>query len=143
MLQVQDVDLTTDPAAARYIKTEIVEVVFARQEGELGSLEGPNRYRPGDALITGCTGSRWCVALDRFGAKYAPVPPTETGQDGRYRARPIPVLAKRMDTPFTVARCTGGDVLQGTAGDWLLQYGAGDFGIADAGRFAEVYRKLE
>jgi len=43
MPELQDFDLTTDPVAARYIKTEIVAATFAQQEGELLSLEGPNR----------------------------------------------------------------------------------------------------
>lgn len=142
MLELSNIDLTTDPVAARYVKTEIVTVAFAQQAGELISLEGPNRYQAGDALITGSTGSRWSVSRQRFEAKYAAAPPTVDGQDGRYRARPIPILAKRMPEPFTAARSAGGDVLRGKAGDWLLQYGRGDFGVAEHHRFAQVYDKL-
>ena len=63
------------------------------------------------------------------------------GQDGSYQARPIPVLAKQMAEAFTVARCEGGDLLRGQAGDWLLQYAPGDYGVAEQARFAKVYRK--
>lgn len=142
MLELKDIDLTTDPASASYVKTEIVTVAFARQDGELLSLEGPNRYRVGDALVTGLTGSRWSVSRQRFDLKYEAVPPTRNGEDGRYAAKPIPVLAKRIDEPFAAARSAGGDTLRGNAGDWLLQYAPGDFGIADQSRFAQVYRKL-
>lgn len=142
MLELKHIDLTTDPAAASYVKTEVVTVMFARGDGELLSLEGPNRYAAGDALITGLTGSRWSVSRQRFDLKYEAVPPTVMGDDGRYQARPIPVLAKQIPEAFAAARSTGGDILHGNAGDWLLQYAPGDFGIADQSRFAQVYRKL-
>ena len=58
MLELENIDLRSDPAAASYVKTEIVDVAFARADGELASLEGPNRYRAGDALVSGSTGSR-------------------------------------------------------------------------------------
>lgn len=142
MIELKNIDLTADPAAASYVKTEVVTVMFARVDGELLSLEGPNRYAAGDALITGITGSRWSVLRQRFDAKYEPVPPTVMGNDGSYMARPIPVLAKQMPAAFTASRSAGGDILRGNAGDWLLQYAPGDFGVADQSRFAQVYRKL-
>ena len=142
MLELTDIDLTTDPAAASYVKAEVVTVIFARVQGELLSLEGPNRYQPGDALITGATGSRWSVSRERFDAKYDALAPTLAGEDGRYQARPIPVLAKKIPEPFTAARSSGGDLLRGNAGDWLLQYGPGDFGVAEDRRFTLVYQKI-
>ena len=143
MLELKNIDLTTDPAAARYVKTEVVAVIFAHQAGELQSLEGPNRYAAGDALVTGITGSRWSVSRQRFDQKYEAVPPTRFGDDGSYRARPIPVLARQLGEAFTAARSAGGDVLRGNAGDWLLQYAPGDFGVADQTRFSQVYRRLD
>lgn len=143
MLALDSIDLAADPAARPYVKTEEVAVAFAIAEGELISREGPNRYRPGDALITGSAGDRWVVSADRFAAKYEPLPPTRAGTDGRYRAKPVPVLAKRMETAFRAARSAGGDVLSGVAGDWLLQYAPGDFGVAEQARFARVYRPLD
>ena len=142
MLELQNIDLATDLLAARYVKTEIVTVAFAQHPGELSSVEGPNRYQAGDALITGSTGSRWSVARLRFDAKYAAVPSAMTGTNGQYAARPIPVLAKQIAEPFTAARSSGGDVLRGNAGDWLLQYAPGDFSIAEQKRFAQIYRKV-
>jgi hypothetical protein len=141
VLELVAIDLVADPGAARYIKDEIVTVRFARLAGELTSLEGLNRYAAGDALITGSTGSQWSVSRERFDAKYRAVAPAVAGGDGRYAARPIAVLAKQMTAAFTAARSAGGDVLRGNAGDWLLQYAPGDFGVADQHRFAQVYRK--
>lgn len=142
MLELKNIDLATDAQAARYVKTETVTVTFARQGGELISLEGPNRYQIGDALITGATGSRWSVARERFNAKYQALPPAAAGEDGAYTAKPIPVLAKQITEAFTAQRSSGGDLLRGEAGDWLLQYRPGDFGIAANSRFTLIYRKL-
>lgn len=142
MLEFRHIDLAGDPGAAIYVKEEIVTVEFAQEAGELDSLEGPNRYQPGDALITGSTGTRWSVSRERFDAKYEAIAPTTAGGDGRYAARPVPVLAKQITEPFTAARSAGGDILRGDAGDWLLQYGPGDFGVAGQQRFAAIYRKV-
>lgn len=142
MIEMNHIDLANDPAARSYIKHETVQVTFARADGELISQEGPNRYRVGDALITGSTGNRWCVSRDRFDAKYEPLPPLHPGADGDYRNKPLPVLAKQMQEPFRIARAAGGDVLRGAAQDWLLQYGPGDYGIVDNARFQHVYRPV-
>ncbi len=142
MLELENIDLATDAAAEQYVKTEAVDVCFARTDGELVSREGPNRYQAGDALITGSTGDRWSVSRSRFETKYQPLPPTVAGADGRYQARPLPVLAKQIAEPFTARRSAGGDLLLGKAGDWLLQYAPGDFGVSEQGRFAQVYRRV-
>lgn len=141
MLQLDQVDLRGDPSAATFVKDEVVEVVFARADGELLSREGPNRYSAGDALITGSTGDRWSVSRDRFDAKYDPVAPGLPGADGRYRNRPVPVLARQLSEPFAIARSAGGDLLRGAAQDWLLQYAPGDYGIVENTRFQRVYRR--
>ena len=143
MLHLTDIDLEQDPAASRYLKTEVVQVVFALAPGELISLEGPNQYQVGDAIITGCTGDRWSVDRYRFDAKYQAVAPTVDGQDGAYTAKPVPVLAKQINEPFTAARSAGRDVLKGEAGDWLMQYGPGDFGVCGKSRFERVYKRAD
>jgi hypothetical protein len=141
MPTLQHVDLRTDPAARPFVKDETVQVDFATQPGELMSLEGPNRYAPGDALITGSTGDRWVVSRERFDAKYLPADASLThGLAGAYRNRPSVVLAKQMSEPFSMARSEAGDVLRGQAGDWVLQYAPGDYGVVQALRFAKVYR---
>jgi hypothetical protein len=143
MLQIENLDLAADFGACWVIKNEIVQVEFAASAGTLASAVGPNEYRPGDALLTGSTGDRWCVSRQRFDAKYMPLKPSRHGQSGRYRNRPIKVRAKRMAVPFRVARSAGGDWLHGEPGDWLLEYAPGDHGVVAAARFASVYRALD
>jgi hypothetical protein len=140
MLHLTEIDLRLDPDARTYVKDEIVAVHFATHDGELTSLEGPNRYARGDAIITAASGERWCVSRDRFDAKYEPLASLQPGRDGEYCNKPVQVLAKQMHAPFSIARSRGGDILQGNAGDWLMQYAPGDFGITAAARFVRVYR---
>ena len=133
-------DLRTDPQARSYVKNEVVKVNFAIADGAIMSREGTNTYHQGDALITGSTGDHWSVTRDRFDAKYVPVSPLQHGQDGEYCNIPLPVLAKQMQQDFSVARAQGSDVIHGKAGDWLMQYAPGDYGIVEQAKFAKVYR---
>jgi len=52
------------------------------------------------------------------------------------------VLAKRMGEAFSIARSEAGDVLHGEAGDWVMQYAPGDYGVVKAARFAKVYKAV-
>jgi hypothetical protein len=140
---LEDHDLHADLDAVWAVKDELVTVEFAVTAGTLESAVGTNHYAVGDALITGTTGDRWCVSRDRFDAKYAAEAPTQSGQPGHYRNRPLPVRARHMDVPFCVRRSAGGDVLHGKAGDWLVQYAPGDHGVVAQDRFASVYRVLD
>lgn len=141
-LEIGHPNLAEDLQARSAVKDETVSVVFADRAGELISAVGVNRYSVGDALITGSTGDRWSVSRDRFDVKYDAQSPTVRGQPGLYRNRPAPVLAKQMDQVFTVSRTAGGDALHGNAGDWLIQYAPGDYGIVDKVRFERVYRLI-
>lgn len=140
---LQNLDLRADPQAAAYLKQETVQVQFAVAAGELISREGPNHYAAGDAIITGSTGDRWSVSRARFNARYQPLMPTQAGQDGAYINQPIPVLARQMQHAFRMARSAGGDLLHGNAGDWVLQYAPGDYGVVEQGRFAQIYRRID
>ncbi|WP_440468647.1 PGDYG domain-containing protein [Pseudomonas sp. YH-1] len=141
MIELTQLDLRSDPAAQRVVKDETVAVEFATTAGELMSLEGPNRYAVGDAIISGATGERWVVSRQRFDPKYRPADTgLAHGEPGAYRNVPSPVLARRMDEPFTLLRSAGGDRLSGSAGDWVMQYAPGDYGVVKAERFAKVYR---
>lgn len=139
-MHLNALDLNNDAAAAAFVKRETVQVTFARLAGELLSREGPNRYAPGDALVTGSDGDVWSVSRKRFDARYESVPPLKHGDDGGYRNKPLPVLARQMTVAFTLTRSAGGDLLRGKPGDWLVQYAPGDYGIVDREKFARVYR---
>ena len=139
MLTLENIDLRKNAEARVYVKCETVSVAFAKEAGLVISLEGPNHYQVGDAIISGSTGSRWSVTRDRFETKYQACSGLEMGADGRYEAKPVPVLALQMQEAFTAQRCVGGDWLRGVKGDWLLQYQPGDYGVVEQQRFAQVY----
>ena len=142
MLFPNTTNLSTDAAACAFVKDEVVAVSFAHVAGEIMSSVGANQYQVGDALIVGSNGDCWSVSRDRFDARYLPEPPTVNGAEGSYRAKPMQVFAKQIAEAFSIARSMGCDVLHGSAGDWLLQYAPGDFGIVDKLRFQSVYRRL-
>ena len=141
--QLGGIDLRDDAGAHWVVKDEVVTVDFARVEGRLESAVGTNRYAAGDALLTGSTGDRWCVSRDRFDAKYRPEGGIPSGDPGRYRNVPQRIRGKQMAVAFSIARSTGGDVLRGAAGDWLMQYAPGDFGVVARARFEAVYRVVK
>jgi hypothetical protein len=142
ILHFDQVALDQDPLAGRYCKEEVVSVQFALTAGTIMSREGANQFVAGDALITGSTGDRWSVTRERFEMKYIPLTGLSMGEDGQYRSIPTVVLARQIAQPFTVARRQGGDLLTGNAGDWLMQYAPGDFGLAENARFQKVYRAV-
>lgn len=144
MIELNNIELRTDPDAQRVIKDETVMVEFAVCAGSLTSLEGPNQYQPGDALLTSSAGERWVVSRERFDAKYEPASDwLARGQPGAYRNQPNVILAKQMHAAFTVVRTAGGDQLHGAAGDWIMQYAPGDYGVVQAQRFQRVYRRAD
>jgi hypothetical protein len=138
--QLGSIDLRDDTGAHWVLKDEVVTVEFAPADGVLQSAVGANRYAAGDALLTGSTGDRWCVSRDRFDAKYRPEGGIRAGEAGRYRNLPQRIRGKQMAVAFSIARSCGGDVLRGAAGDWLMQYAPGDYGVVARARFEAVYR---
>jgi hypothetical protein len=135
-----DIDLRLNPLAGDYVKDELVTVQFAQSAGTVSSREGANRYAVGDALITGSTGDHWSVSRERFDMRYLPETGTRHGQDGPYRNRALIVLAIQQPKSFSVERSAGGDVIEGQAQDWLLQYAPGDHGIVANRKFQRLYR---
>jgi PGDYG protein len=132
--------LHRDPAAVQVVKDELVEVRFAAEAGCLMSAVGPNHYAVGDAIVRGSTGDSWCVSRERFDAKYRPADGQAGGVAGAYRNVPVPIWAKQIDADFRIERQPGGDVLEGVAGDWAVEYAPNDCGLVARARFDAVYR---
>ena len=136
-------DLSQDRDARKARKRPVsVSVAFASDSGEMRTREGLVRYETGDALVEGAAGDRWPVPRLRFDATYDPLPPLAHGAAGVYRKRPAPILAKRMEHPFSVALPDDRGTLAGNAGDWLVQYAPGDLAVIGAAIFASTYELL-
>ena len=116
-----------------------VPVVFARDDAVCETLEGPVGVRAGDAVLTGVRGEHWPVRRDLFLASYAPIPPTQAGQDGSYRKKPSVALARRLDHDLAVPVGWKPDALLGRPGDWLLRYDDGSHGVLQDAIFRETY----
>jgi hypothetical protein len=116
-----------------------VSVTFAATDGVCLTREGQVSYRRGDAVVTGTEGEQWPVRADRFSELYRPVPPTTFGSDGDYSSVSRDVLAWRLDTALMVRIGSSRDRLHGAAGDWLLQYEDGAYGIVSPEIFESTY----
>lgn len=133
-------DLRGDPAAIAAEKKPLpLSVRFAEKPGVCETQEGPVRYREGDAILTGPEGEQWPVRRERFDASYRPVPPTVSGGNGAYVKKPITVLARKLERPMAVAVGWQDDPIVGHAGDWVVQYGPGEYGIVSASIFDKTY----
>lgn len=133
-------DLADNPRALRVSKKPLtVQVEFAAADGVCETLEGEVRYRAGDALLTGSQRERWPVRRDLFLSSYEPVPPTRRGEDGAYRKLPALAHALRLTAPADVSVSWQNDPLHGQAGDWLIRYADGSYGIVQDSIFRETY----
>ena len=133
-------DLAADPRALRVCKKPIpVQVEFAAADGTCETLEGPVRFRVGDAILTGVQGERWPVTREAFLSSYHAVPPTQAGGNGAYRKTAAPAHAMRLDHAHDVPVGWQNDPLHGERGDWLLQYADGTRGVLRDQIFRESY----
>ena len=133
-------DLTTDRRALLVCKSpEPVPVAFAIEAGVCETLEGPVRYRAGDAILTGIRREQWPVGRDSFLASYEAVPPTVAGTDGLYRKAPSVTRALRLERVVRVPVGWQGDPLRGRPGDWLLRYADGSLGVVQDAIFRASY----
>ena len=64
---------------------------------------------------------------------------TQDGNTGTAAKKKIIVSAKKMNAPFEVKVSWSDSTLKGNAGDYLVQYGAGDYGVVGREIFNETY----
>ena len=122
-------------------KTIPVSVRFAGQDGVMRTLEGDVAYARGDALVSGAHDDCWPVSAAYFTQSYVPAPGTRAGQNGQYYKKPVIVAAVLMTEAFSV-NTPDGSLLHGEAGDWLIQYEQGHYGIVRDAIFVETYELL-
>lgn len=130
-------DLAHHPDAVPVMKRPAqLQVRFADADGTCDTLEGPVRFRTGDALITGAQGEQWPIGRERFDQTY------ECVRDGVYRKRPMVAYALLLKSAMTVPVGGRADPLEAPVGTWLLQYGDGEYGVVDADVFVQTYDVL-
>tara|TARA_B100000214_G_scaffold332240_1_gene273639 strand:+ start:913 stop:1362 length:450 start_codon:yes stop_codon:yes gene_type:complete len=107
---------------------------YAKGDGWIKTKEGEVRMKAGDAIMTGTEGENWPIPAEKFAQTY-----DDLG-DGTAAKKNIPVFAKEMDQPFQVKVSWSNDLLQGEPGDYLVQYGPGDYGVVGREIFAKTYK---
>lgn len=127
---------------ARKLVREI-QARFTAEPCTVQTNEGVVYARAGDAILTGIAGEHWRVSRAHFAARYRPVPPTLAGEDGRYVSLPNHIMCVCMSEPFEVLLADGLSRLHGGAGDWLVDYGDGSFGVVSPAIFAVTYEIIE
>jgi hypothetical protein len=143
MIKGNDLDLTNEKQAKKVQKKAMPIVVkFAANDGCCETKEGDVSYKVGDAILTGVEGEQWPIERPKFDASYEAIAPTKNGEDGQYYKKPIQVFALQMNESFHVNVSWSDDRIEGKAGDWLLQYGADDYGIVSQSIFEKTYNIL-
>lgn len=118
-------------------------VTFARNDGEIVTLEGVVRYRSGDAIVTGVQGEQWAVPHEKFLIIYEPIPPTQMEQDGQYRKHPREVWAMELRAPIEIMLPSNRGLLKGNTGDVLIEYAPGDQSIVARDIFSKTYHRID
>lgn len=103
----------------------------ASQDGVCHTKEGEVAYKAGDAIMTGTAGEQWPIAAETFTKTY------DVTSDGLASKKPIIISADRLDADADVQASWG--ILHGKAGDYVVCYGPGDYGVVDSDIFAETY----
>jgi hypothetical protein len=136
--------LSADPrhVEARKLERE-VQVRFTAEACTVQTSEGLVHAQPGDAILTGIAGERWRVSRAHFADKYRPRPPIQPGQPGPYLSLRNRILALQMPEDFEVVLADGQSKLTGEAGDWLVDYGDGSFGIVSIAIFDATYEIID
>jgi len=131
-----DLSVDTDPTAVVYnIQKKDIPLQYriAAQPETIETLEGPVEAPAGAYIMTGTKGENWPIPADKFEETYDII------DDSTAAKKPIPVLGKNMKEDFFVTVSWSPDKLKGNPGDWLVQYGPGDYGVVEAGIFDETY----
>jgi len=128
-------DVSQDPDGFKTAKKPIpLEFRYAEADETIETKEGPVGANAGDAIMTGTEGEQWPIPAEKFAQTY-----NDLG-DGTAAKKNIPVFAKQMMVPFKVKVSWSNDLLQGAPGDYLVQYGPGDYGVVGREIFAKTYK---
>ena len=128
-------ELSEDPEGFETAKLPIpLEFRYAEADETIETKEGAVNAKAGDAIMTGTEGEVWPLPAEKFAETY-----DDLG-DGTAAKKNIPVFAKEMSEPFQVKVSWSDDLLQGEAGDYLVQYGVGDYGVVGREIFGKTYK---
>ena len=119
---------------ATYKKPIPLNFKVAQADITVNTKEGPVKARKGDFIMTGTKGENWPIPKDKFSQTYDVQPGGTTAAKKK-----INVRAAQMKKPFEVKVSWSADTLKGKTGDFLVQYGPGDYGVVGKEIFEETY----
>lgn len=129
-------ELSEDPDAFRCFKKPIpLEFRIAQEQETVQTKEGPVVARAGDYIMTGTKGENWPIPADQFNYDIL----TQDGSTGTAAKKKIIVSAKEMNESFEVKVSWSASTLKGEVGDYLVEYGPGDYGVVGREIFKETY----
>lgn len=129
-------ELSDDPESFRCFKKPIpLNFRIAQGPEEVQTKEGPVDAEAGAYIMTGTKGENWPIPADQFNYDIL----TQDGNTGTAAKKKIIVHAKEMSAPFEVKVSWSDSTLKGNAGDYLVQYGTGDYGVVGREIFNETY----
>lgn len=131
-------------ANGEFAKTAITRAMKLTGPTTIKTLEGTGTGQAGDYLVVGPKGEQYIVTGAKFESMYQAVPATAA-------ATPAPefkmwqkqgtVRAEQLKTDMTW-KSTGGDTLQGAAGDWKVTGPTGDVWTVKPDIFAKTYSEV-
>ena len=128
-------ELSQDPDGFETAKRPIpLNFRYAEEAETIETKEGPVTAEAGAAIMTGTEGEQWPIPGEKFEQTYDVLEP------GTAAKKNIPVFAKEMAEPFQVKVSWSDDLLGGEAGDYLVQYGPGDYGVVGREIFEKTYK---
>ena len=129
-------DLASDPESFQCFKKPIpLEFRIAQGSEEVKTKEGVVVASSGDYIMTGTKGENWPIPSDQFNYDIL----TQDGNTGTAAKKKIIVSAKEMNETFEVKVSWSASTLKGNPGDYLVQYGPGDYGVVGREIFQETY----
>ena len=132
-------DLKSDPASFSCFKKPIPLAFRIAQSPEIvQTKEGPVQAELGAYIMTGTKGENWPIPADQFNYDIL----SQDGDTGTAAKKKIIVFAKEMNEHFEVKVSWSASTLKGKSGDYLVQYGPGDYGVVDKEIFNETYSVL-
>jgi len=140
----EEPELSEDPDAFETAKKPIpLEFRYAEEGETIETREGPVNARADDAIMTGTEGEQWPIPRERFEQTYDVLEVPSDEAPGSAAKKDIPVFAKEMSEPFQVKVSWSDDLLEGESGDYLVQYGEGDYGVVGREIFEKTYKLRE
>lgn len=129
-------ELENDPESFSCFKKAIpLRFRIAHEPEVVQTKEGPVSANAGDYIMTGTEGENWPIPSSQFNYDIL----TQDGDIGTASKKKIIVYAKEMSESFEVKVSWSPSTLKGNSGDYLVQYGPGDYGIVNKDIFQKTY----